>query len=184
MKTFKVLFTIVIFVFAFIACNKDENSLPNDGGIVDINQLSVNPNFDYKTTAEVSFTFTALDNQNVPLKSIRFNIYTANPDSGGVFLSSGATNNSGNYSGIIVLPAYQSTLYISTDYIGLPSQTILSVSGSSLNYTFGGKQTSTKISNNIIQPKSIKTVGAVIDYLGSFNNNGVPSYLEIGRAHV
>jgi len=184
MKTFKILSAIVFFIFAFIACNKDENSLPTNGGIVDINQLSVNSNFDYKTTSEVSFTFTALDNQNGPLKSIRFNIYTANPDSGGVFLSSGATNNYGNYSGTIVLPSYQNTIYISTDYIGLPSQTIISISGSSINHTFGGKQVSTKISNNTIQPKSIKTVGAVINYLGSFNSNGVPSYLEIYNDYI
>ncbi|MBK6964364.1 MAG: hypothetical protein IPH20_10590 [Bacteroidales bacterium] len=71
----------------------------NPENSVSFENLQIAENFNFETTAEKSFSITAFDNLNSPIQAVRFDIYTAHPDSGGVLMTSGGTNSEGVFSG-------------------------------------------------------------------------------------
>jgi len=176
-KSVYLLFVGLTIASGLASCVKD-HTVDNPDNTVKFEDLKVS-DFNFETTTEHSFTISAQDNLNNAVAKVRFDIYTALPDSGGVILASGATNNEGIFSGKVKVPSDLETVCIKTSYIGFPSDLMVDIVDNSIIATYGGKQKSLNVNTSKGGFKSgVKnSAGVPLAYLGTFNSQGVPNYL-------
>ncbi|MDD4604121.1 MAG: LruC domain-containing protein [Bacteroidales bacterium] len=159
----------------FSSCNKrSEDQTPVEGK--SMNQLAIARNFNWATTREVSVTIIARDNQDNPLPNVSFQAYTASPDSGGILMFGGNTDASGMWSCTQPVPGYMTSLVVANKYVGLIREKRISIQDNKILYIFGGKA-----SNPVVLKNSDGLYGSKLNgvyYIGSYNNKGVPNYLE------
>ncbi|MCK9203712.1 MAG: LruC domain-containing protein [Bacteroidales bacterium] len=165
---------ILIPVF-FGACKKTEENNSSSATIKPIDQLIIADNFSWSTIHQVSFSVVARDNADNPLPNVRFKVYSASSDSGGVYLFSGITDNSGSWTGTQPLPIYLNKVTVTNNYLGLIREQVFPVLDNKVSGIFGGK---------VPDPVSFKSAGEIIPsllpgvyYMGSFHGKGVPDYL-------
>ncbi|MFZ4399562.1 MAG: LruC domain-containing protein [Bacteroidales bacterium] len=171
MKKIFILFVILSIVYS---CKKDTaDSTPVTQQNITLDNIVVNPAFNYKTSQNVSIELKAQDNTGVALKYIRFNVFTNLKENDGVIIASGATDLNGEMKLSIPLPSYYDSIVVTTDFIGLINKIKLPILNGKASYNFGGIS-SNKSSNSIIIPKS---TNSTIKYLGSYNSQGKPNYL-------
>lgn len=168
-------YTTIILIIVSSGCRKLTDDPNDDNSITNMNDLVVASGFQWNTTQEITFSIMALDNQGQPLKNVRFNVFTAHPDSGGVELLSGSTNLAGVMEIPYKIPAYLSEVTITTDYLGLVREKHVPIQNGGVTTTFGG-----------IAPAHLKEGSSIwgeqgttsyLKYLGTFNAQGVPNYL-------
>lgn len=159
----------IIVIIAF-SCNKDPKPIEN---ISTMEKLNVPESFNWSTARPVTLSILALDNQDDPLSNVKFSIFTAKPTLGGRLIVSGMTNQNGKYEVFYEVPSYYSSLYISTDYLGLNSGQEVALSETGFNIVVGGSQTPTKDT-----PVSMLKSNTTFKFMGTYNSNGVPNYLE------
>ncbi|MBK6345586.1 MAG: LruC domain-containing protein [Bacteroidales bacterium] len=173
------MFILVISTLGLISCQKE---LPDDKTNISakFGDLNVSPQFAFKTASEKLFSIEAYDNINQPVPGVRFDIYTAHPDSGGVLMTSGASDSEGKFSGMIALPDYLKNIVVSTRFIGFPSETKVSLNGNQFHVTYGGAQKTMNLKSTRNGYKSTLQfkAGVPLNFLGTFNSLGVPDYLE------
>ena len=167
------IFFIFISLIIFASCNKDvdDNQLIPD--VTSMNNMVVSPIFNYKTTQNVSVELLAQDNTGSPLKFIRFDIYTAEIENGGVLIASGATDNNGSLKLLIPFPSYFDSVVVGTNFIGLINQIKLPIIGGKASFLFGGNHPVKKS----LEELTPKATAAYIKFLGTYNNQGIPNYL-------
>jgi len=170
MKTISKISCLVLLVLIAISCNKD----PQQGiAPSTMEKLNVPESFNWATSKNAVFSITALDNQDNPLQNVKFSILTANPELGGKLIVSGVTDNQGKYVVNYQVPAYFTKLFVTTDYLGLNNAQEVELTESGFDLVFGGKTTPTKGA-----AVSILKSNTTFKYLGTFNSEGVPNYLE------
>lgn len=157
-------------------CRKSDNISQVPTGDKTMEQLVVNNNFNWATTNDVAFEITARDNADQPLSGVRFNIYTASPDSGGIFLFSGNTDNQGVFNLTRSLPAYLVEVVITNDFIGLIREMHLKIQSNQVKASFGGKSPNPVSLKSVMTGVSV-TNGIIWKFMSSFDGNGVPSNL-------
>ena len=171
LQTLGFLFLLTI---AFSSCKKSENPpiIIDDKTMGD---LIVDPNFDWSTSTSVTFKVTALNNQNQFIEGAKISIYTNHPDSAdGKLIVSGVTESNGVYMIDYEVPAYYEELYVTTEYVGLPTPGIVSLNANGFDITLGGQSTKSSF-KSVMNPSD---VNANYKYLGGYNNYGVPDYLD------
>ncbi len=150
--------------------------------------LNVPSNFNFNTSQEVSFSIGAFDNSDKPIKSVVMSVYSY-PE--GDLLFKGLTTEDGKLVFSQKLPSYVKKIAIKPDYIGLPSEYIVELSGASVDVTFGGKKPVVPqgLVTPVQNPSSLKidvAAGRVqtyptLAYMGKWSGDGVPQYLEKDR---
>jgi LruC domain-containing protein len=176
-KYFKKTLIPVLFiaVLLFWSCKKN-NTVPIDQEIT-MEDLLIPEDFDWSTTNNITFNISAQDNLGHPISRVRFNVYTASPDSGGVQMFSGSTDNDGLWECIQPVPSYLSSLMVTCDYLGLQRQQEFVVENGHISGLFGGTTPSPSLfKSDFLQEKSINATKFV--YMGEYTSNGVPKYLE------
>jgi LruC domain-containing protein len=136
--------------------------------------LVVSNSFEWNTSKPANLKIKAEDNTGKPVAGARFSIFTDDPENGGKLIVSGMTNSSGVYAVDYSVPAYYDTLYVRSDYVGLPTPGKVSLDNSGFDIVLGGKQTKSAF-------KALKTTqntNSHYKYLGGYNSQGVPDYLE------
>jgi hypothetical protein len=136
---FGLAFVLVLPILLFVSsCNKsiENDVVPSAGKSID--DLVISKTFNWATTKDVSFSVQAEDNMGNPMPNIRFNVYTASPDSGGVYMFSGFTDASGMWSITRTLPSYMEKITIENTYVGLVREQTLAVTGNAVSVRFGG----------------------------------------------
>ncbi len=171
MKKFYLLFLVILVLF--YSCKKDGSNPNPNPELTSMDQMIVNPNFDFKTSQSVSVEITAQDNAGAALKFIRFDIFSDLQEKGGVLIASGATDNNGELKINIPLPKYYDSVVVATNFIGLVNEIKLPISGGKASYLFGGNHPVKKSYIELIP----KATAAYIKFLGTYNNQGVPNYL-------
>jgi len=174
-------FSVAIFaLFAGLvilgSCKKNpDNQGPSDN-LKPMDELVVAKNFDWSTFQTVSISVIARDNQDNPLNNVRFNVYTASPDAGGVLMFSGVTDASGLWAVTQTIPSSLNEVTVTNTYLGLIHEQTLSIIGNKVTGIFGG------LVPNPVKVKSseglIPSPLSGVYYMGTFNSNGVPNYLE------
>lgn len=175
--------SLVALIIIFTACKENINNPPPkpNNNVESMNELVVADNFNYNTSDETEINLYALDNSDNPITKVRFDVYTDYPDSGGTRLISGLSDYNGAFHIKRTIPSYINEVVVGTDFIGLANLVKLPVVNNSIIYTFGGKQSRNRSSMNqtssITPSKKLAGTNAVLKYLGTYNNQGVPNYL-------
>ena len=161
-----VLFALVIIA---VGCRKNDATDNNDGGLA---------NFNYETSKSTQIEIDAQEHLAGP----SFELYTADPDSGGRLLTRGIPDANARYENELVLPTAVKSIFLKTRYIELPGDieipvkngraivVLLPSAGPERPY-MGGPEFHAL-------PKA-KSVNTVFGYMGTFNSNGVPDYLTV-----
>lgn len=136
--------------------------------------LVIPENFDWKTTEDASINLTLLNNRNEPIPNAIVKVYTDFPEEGGLLMIKGRSDESGNFTHARKIPSYYTKLVVATEHIGLSNFAKVPIENGEINYTFGGKINETK-SSEVINPNTLKSA---FSFLGSYDGNGRPYYLE------
>ena len=194
-----ILFTALSF---FASCSKkDLNSTAGTGTSTTSTTKVAPAGFNYSTTKNVTITSSAMTNDNQPISGVAMTIYTTTA-SGAIdkLIYKGFTDKTGSFTTVIAIPASCDTLIIDPAYIGLIRLAKAPISGSTVNFIFGGSNgfggdiTSTANPMSLMKPNgtsalSPRTFGSEIDYgytqstptkfslMSSYNSLGVPNNL-------
>jgi len=169
-----------ILLFAAVALNLSsckKNYDTKEESVKGINDLKIAPGFNFNTTQDITFSIYARDNQDSPIGGVRFDAYSADPEKGGILLFSGQTDKNGLFEFTRPIPTDLKEIMVTTKFLGIGRSRVVPISGDKLDVFFGGKA-----------PNPVKTKGALsltpvpgmskVYYMGTFNSNGVPNYLE------
>ncbi|MBN2017273.1 MAG: LruC domain-containing protein [Candidatus Cloacimonetes bacterium] len=96
------IFLTFVFLFVFTACEQTTN-IGNDDPI-DINQIQVPEDFNYRTIQSVYVDLSVTDNSNEPIEGIIFKIYDNDPEDDGRFIAKGMTLSDGAFNTIVAVP--------------------------------------------------------------------------------
>ncbi len=181
------LFALLI---VFASCEKkldpldDEEINPED---VTIETLQASDDFNWENIRESEITIYTKDNADNPVANVKVSILSDFEENNGREIINGVTNDLG----VLVLDynfeADMQEVVVATDFLGfIPSAKVPIVDGKVV-FTFGGsRQTSLKqefieapvktiIENTL---KNTLNTNVQINYIGTYNNIGVPNYLE------
>lgn len=171
---FKGLFLLLLVSGILASCNNKSKNTPTPGKDKTMADLVIPKTFDWSTSKPATFSIHAQDNLNQAIQGARISIFTADPDSGGLLIASGITNATGTYTLNHEVPAYYSNLYVRSDYVGLPSPGLVPLDQNGFNITLGGTQKNVAFKST----SAAKSTQANYKFLGGYNSQGVPDYLE------
>lgn len=169
MKPLSVL-ALIALITTFVSCRKTTG--PDQPAVTKMESLSVPANFSWSTSKAVKFSISAFDNIGQPIEGAKFEVYTSDPDEGGLLITSGVTAQNGKYVVDYQVPAYYTTLYVATNYVGLVNKKEVTLGANGFDVVFGGVPSPPL--KDFAEPKA---TNATYKFLGSFNSQGVPSYL-------
>ena len=166
------------------SCKKDWDETTVDPGITSMDDLRAEPTFLFRTDSDVQFDVTTKDNQDAPIPGVRIDVYTDYPDSGGMAMMSFLTDLSGSYSGVGTVPTYMEHVVLGTDFIGLPSYLMVPIVNGVIHCDFGGAISKKTVAGPFTLPPVPKNSNWTMQFMGSYNSLGVPSYLEMPNSVV
>lgn len=158
---------------SIISCKKNNNDTP-DIDPVTIDALIVSESFDWRTTQDIIVNIYTRDNQNNTMHNVLVSVYTDFPEEGGLLMSKGVTDEQGFFTISRPVSAYYDSLVLGTSQIGLVNFIKIPIVNGVVEYSFGGIPVNEK-SITWINPRS---TNSQIAFLGTYNNKGVPDYLE------
>lgn len=163
------------------ACESDqEHTRPAQVTAENIKDLKVPANFNFATTQNVEFNINVSGLKGQPLPNKRVNFFTADPDQGGELLASTYTNALGEANTSVLIPAYQSDLFVRVNASGFANSERVQVSNK-VNLSFGGKPVGRSFNKGKAAQSGVIPAGGKYYYMGTFStgsNAGLPSYLE------
>jgi LruC domain-containing protein len=172
--------TLLGFLVMVSGCSIDKN---NDIDTIDsMNDMRVPVGFDFKTTVDIKLS-VLVQNSTMVLSHVPVKLYLDNPGSSeepspnARFVGTFASDEGGRIETSFRVPSYSDTVYLKTDYIGLVSLAAVKVVGGAVIFNYGEDRGSFKefIVKNP-QAGSLKTT-INYSYLGTYNSQGLPSYL-------
>ncbi|MCX6282447.1 MAG: LruC domain-containing protein [Bacteroidetes bacterium] len=170
---------IVILAVALVlsGCRKQDSNTGTVSG-KSIDQLNVSPTFDWATARNVTVSISAKDNLDNPIEGVRFTLYTANPDSGGIYLVSGITGSDGMWNSIASLPTAMTRVTVFNNFLGLIRQKDLPIISNAVSGQFGGKPPQPAPTKSLNDGGEIKSPNAVKwVYMSTRDSQGVPGNL-------
>ncbi len=178
-KKTKLLSGILLSGFAMIlllsSCNTSKTNNPIPAKQKTTKDLTIPKTFNWNTAKQTTITLQAVDNQNKAIKGAKFSVFSADPETeNGKLIASGATNDNGVYSISHEIPAYYSSLFIRSDYVGVPSPGKVYITNNNIDLTLGGTSKSTKFKSSFKAQSS----NPIYKFMGNYNSQGVPDYLE------
>ncbi len=141
-----------------------------------MHNLSIPTDFNFRTTKNVNVSISVKSIENKPLKGVKVGFFTDNPDQNGKLLTSAFTDITGRVDEEIRVPAYLKDIYIQVYSIGFANQKSIPIS-SHMTVNFGGIPNVRRFRSSNKIENSIPIFGNYY-YMGNFNNNGLPLYLE------
>lgn len=173
MRTLNLFLTSVL-AFGIIACEKDDDKKT----VSQIEELTVSNDFDYETLQDVHLTATVKNKDGQIVRGAKVFVYEGAAD-GSLNASNpiitGFTNASGVFESYFQLPKHLTKVVVQAGIMGTVNQMEVDIT-SELNVNLGG------ILVEPARPKkgSSELFGTNATYLtlGSWNSNGVPTYLE------
>jgi LruC domain-containing protein len=169
---FKTLMIVFLAGVISISCNRNNN--PDENETPDMEDINVDENFNWETTKPSQFKVNVYDNVNKPIEGVKISIYTSNPAESGKLIVSGITNSVGVYKIDYEIPAYYDSLWLQCDYIGIPSPGMIALDNNGFDITLGGKYQKSGL-KSVLTPKA---TNSTFKFLGGYNSQGVPDYLE------
>lgn len=176
----------VIAVFLLSSCSKDPAEPPTDPGEVTIDNLKASPTFDWKNTKDAKVTIRTQDNEGNAVPNVKVSVWTNFEEENGKEIINGLTNLQGEFVVDYTFEADMPEVVLKTDFIGFVPEIKVPIENGVVNFTFGGTrntQKKQKTSSNPYYSKqetglySKTNANVKINYIGTYNTNGVPNYL-------
>jgi LruC domain-containing protein len=167
------------------ACNPF--TLPADDVSVDgkrMNELIVPDGFNYATTRTFTVRISAVDNAKNTLKNLPVSLYRVNQESSATpdLVSTGWIGADGVLEVQFELPAAIHELIVRSTYPGLPATTVSTDGLTSADVVLGASNQAGDRSDHALehtsQARGAGDRSGDFSYLGSFDDSGVPYYLE------
>ena len=174
-----ILFLALAGLFILNSCRKNFNETYVDPTITSMDDLIASPAFRFNTEVEVAFNINTKDNLDQPIPGVRVDIYTNYPDSGGTVIMSALTDANGNLNTNCIIGADYTEIVIGTSFIGLPSFLKVPIDNGTVSCTFGGSSSKKSSAGPFITPVVPKNSNWTMQFMGSYNSLGVPSYLSL-----
>jgi LruC domain-containing protein len=187
MKTFPYNLLVVLLLI-LSACN---NNFPPEEDLTPetttINNLRASDNFNWSNANQTKIAIYTKDNANNPVPNVKVSIWTNLEEEDGKEITNGVTNNQGEFSFEYNFEADMTEVVLKTDFIGFIPEIKVPIESGNVSYTFGGKSSQKArgdSKNNGIYNKVQNTLkknlnaNVNINYIGGFDGNGVPDYLE------
>lgn len=183
---------IVLFVIMILlnSCSKDPEDFTTDpppvSGEVTIDNLKASSTFTWKNTQDAKVTLRTKDNQGNAVPGVKVSVWTNFEEENGKEIINGITNEQGEFIVDYTFEADMKEVVLKTDFIGFVPETKVPLENGAVNFTFGGsrntqksqKTSSKPFSSKLASASSSKTSASIkINYIGTYNNNGVPNYL-------
>ncbi len=168
---FAALFSAILLIAP--SCKKTDDT-PEEPTATSYKTMKVPTGFLFENNRTVGITVSTLDNMDTPVPNVRIDIYTDYPDSSGQIILSGVTNTSGIFSVDYNIPMIYDSLVVGTTAIGFVNFQKFKVTSGSLNCTLGGKKSPVLKDG---ETGTFKSTNAIYKPLGTYNSNGVPTYL-------
>lgn len=181
----KISLALLVYTAIIASCRKDGSDKTDTPGTGSIETMQVARSFTFNTDNTIQVKITTLDNSDLPVSGIRISLFTDFPEKGGTAIAGFITGANGMYAGNVKLPAATDSVIIHTDAVGFVSDTRVTISNNSIACTLGGKAPvevrrpvagapeATGMGTIVLRPTGLPVIKA----LGSFNGQGVPSYL-------
>jgi LruC domain-containing protein len=173
MHKFSFLFTV--FLLTLMSCQK-EQSVASLNADASLNALVLPPDFSFSTSVEHEVDVSVRGQNNEVLSGVKVLIYSEKPVNEGLLLSTGFTNDQGVYHDRIRIPAHFKKVYVLCNQMGFENAQWLPVS-SIMKAQFGGAVTP-HANGKTTGVKQRIPAGGNIYYMGTYNQNGLPDYLE------
>jgi len=177
MKSNKVIFNLLLLILTIltsISCKKDINPVYDPDQIKNMNDLKVPEGFTFNTSSLIDFNIEVRSADNQLIKGVPLHVYSDFEDNGGSLLFSGITDENGNFTTSHPLPTHLTQVVITTTYLGLPDFVVGIVADGKVEALLGGTYQSSYKSGSL----PFKSLDAILQPMGTFNNLGVPNYLE------
>ena len=133
MTKLRFLLLLIIPAIMFVSCKK--NNVIVDPAPVGLDAVNIPEGFTFNTTNDISINLEVNSNGSERFKTVKFFIYSGDPDSTGVLLASGGIDNTGSYNTLISLPTMLDSLYVSSNFTGI-NLGLVAVEGNSINHVF------------------------------------------------
>ncbi|HOS48223.1 MAG TPA: LruC domain-containing protein, partial [Bacteroidia bacterium] len=154
--------------------------------VSNINDLQIPGNFNFTTDRICQINLELKGNDNLPLPFVKVRILDNSLENNGKTIFTGISDQNGVVTGSARIAKNISQVSVCCDYIGLPNNIVTNLSGNSISLSLGGKNP-LKLHNSIppskitslINNRNASTPNKV--YIGSWDNEGVPSYLDNQR---
>jgi len=181
------IFALTLFMLTlFVACHPfdlPQEEQINPGIEKNMSELDLPADFKFSTTQNATFRIAALDNKSHLLAHVPFRVLAKNAETGtSELLFSGKTDGNGNFETVQNLPLAALYLTIETDFPGLPPSEFKYSGEKEIQLTLGSNNQVKDRSEFAIQKTNTSFSGvsdrSTFTYLGNYNANGVPAYLE------
>ncbi|MCW3787462.1 LruC domain-containing protein [Plebeiibacterium sediminum] len=150
--------------------------------------------FDFSNINTIKLTLIVLNNNNEPITGAPFEVFTKDPlTSDGLLIEEankfkilkGVTNDEGILESLFNYSPQYDSIYILSNYIGIPRLTSRKITSEELNITIGGSELKS-LKNSSLKATVPDQVSIVNGYyiLGDWDNNGVPNYLEVVNDNI
>lgn len=179
------LFTVTLFLLFIISCSQQLQIAPlppEEPGNEDSPGGSKSFNFNFSMTEEISVDISVARLPSHALAGTKIEIFSHDNGITGHLLSGGFFDKKGKFTTTLVIPTYVKEVHILLHRIGFDNEAIVPIKNRQLKHTFNTKNSKYKkessISlNNTLSTRNSSTSGSY-NYLGSWDSNGVPLYLE------
>lgn len=189
----RLLLLTVMMASIFPGClNVDGPEKPQ--GDKSIETMVVPQGFAYETYEAKTIQISALDNKDLPLEGVPIYVYADSASSKAGLLLSGQTDAAGKWTGELSVEQWREEVIIHTPYIGIQFDRIVPLASATTQVRLGGsnpdRYEEPTGNPEIGSPARVqRTDGTDIFaeryvYIGSYDSNGVPDYLELERDAV
>lgn len=184
---------LILLTLAGTACNWFElpeqavavSTAAHEGGIED---LLIPEGFDFSTFNTINVSVAAQDNQGNRLINIPFKVYQETEAAENLLLTA-TTGPQGIFEFELEVASYTEQMILTTTYPGLPNRYAFSVKEDPVQLILGEKegrnvvqgmtqQSSSELVRRIQSAKLAQLRSSNFSYLGTYDNQGVPDYLE------
>lgn len=178
MKNQILIFLSSIYLFSSCLPKPEDLLQTQNTSTSSIENLTISPNFNFKTSDKITIKVSISNGQDKALKSIPFSIYT---DPTNELLVSGMTNQNGEFEVVKELGNHIKQLSFKTDFIGIPNSLTIKIENQKATFLIGGSKPMVGyIEDN--RNARIEEVESPLDLsfknLGTWSSVGVPTYLE------
>ncbi|HAG15615.1 MAG TPA: hypothetical protein DCG69_03695 [Bacteroidales bacterium] len=152
----RLIYRWVLYAAAFVlmttSCTKDlslKEVIPDE--IKGMSDLQVAPDFNFKTTLQITLKVISKDFTGLPATKIE--VFNANPNSGGQLIKTGITNRDQVFETLLILPAHLNQFFIRRTTFNQHVETVtLDIQSENIEYTFSASKSANVFKSTFLGP--------------------------------